>query len=235
MELFGKTRFPMIRDAAYLVTLGPHGFYWFSLPRPTVEQERLSMPPSAPVIESASLDALLLGEDRALLNDILPGFLETRTWYGGRRRTLRSVAVTDVVRAEAVPQPIYFLIARAEYLDADSEDYLLPLVWVPGESPVAGGATLAIVSLGAEAGRAAARGARSWSATEDPAASRALLALVARGTGDETIVGTVLPGGEPTETDFAADPRRIGRSNHATSIRFADRFVLRLSRRLEEG
>ena len=32
-EVLGRTRFPPITDAPYLLTLGPHAFIWFSLPR----------------------------------------------------------------------------------------------------------------------------------------------------------------------------------------------------------
>ena len=46
VELFGGSEFPAVGDLPYLVTLGPHGFYWFSLegrdeadwaPRPVLE------------------------------------------------------------------------------------------------------------------------------------------------------------------------------------------------------
>ena len=33
-ELFGQTTFPMIGELPYLVTLGPHSFYWLSPRRP---------------------------------------------------------------------------------------------------------------------------------------------------------------------------------------------------------
>jgi maltose alpha-D-glucosyltransferase/alpha-amylase len=31
VELFGQTEFPVIKDQPYLLTLGPHAFYWFAL------------------------------------------------------------------------------------------------------------------------------------------------------------------------------------------------------------
>ncbi len=34
IELYGETRFPMIGDLPYLLTLAPHGFYWFRLEVP---------------------------------------------------------------------------------------------------------------------------------------------------------------------------------------------------------
>ena len=31
VELFGRSSFPPIRDEGYVLTLGPHAFYWFAL------------------------------------------------------------------------------------------------------------------------------------------------------------------------------------------------------------
>ena len=31
VEIIGNTRFPRIGELPYLLTLGPHGFYWFRL------------------------------------------------------------------------------------------------------------------------------------------------------------------------------------------------------------
>jgi maltose alpha-D-glucosyltransferase/alpha-amylase len=33
IEMFGRTVFPRINDASYLLTLGPYQFYWFRLRR----------------------------------------------------------------------------------------------------------------------------------------------------------------------------------------------------------
>jgi maltose alpha-D-glucosyltransferase/alpha-amylase len=33
VELFGESPFPAIGELPYLLTMGPHGFYWFRLER----------------------------------------------------------------------------------------------------------------------------------------------------------------------------------------------------------
>jgi maltose alpha-D-glucosyltransferase/alpha-amylase len=38
VELLGKTKFPMIGDLPYLLTLGPRGFFWFQLTDPADER-----------------------------------------------------------------------------------------------------------------------------------------------------------------------------------------------------
>jgi maltose alpha-D-glucosyltransferase/alpha-amylase len=44
VELLGGSRFPRIGELPYLLTLGPHGFYWFRLPRPAGEHGQGAVP-----------------------------------------------------------------------------------------------------------------------------------------------------------------------------------------------
>ena len=51
VELFGRTEFPIITDKPYLLTLGPHAFYWFSLESKVTPAE----PPTAQAAPSRAL------------------------------------------------------------------------------------------------------------------------------------------------------------------------------------
>jgi maltose alpha-D-glucosyltransferase / alpha-amylase len=233
VELFGKTKFPVVRDGTYLVTLGPHGFYWFSLDRPTVEQERLSMPPSPLAVVCTSLDALLLGDERPLLGDVLPPYLEARPWYEGRHRTLRSAQIADAVRVETPKGAIYFVFVQVDYADAAQETYMAPLAWVAGDSLAARAGVVALVHVaGGERGALV-------DATEEPWAASALLELIAgqktAAAGESEIVASTLRLLPRSEVDTDAEPRKLGRERGHTSIRYGERFVLKLARRLEEG
>ena len=233
VELFGKTKFPVVGDGPYLVTLGPHGFYWFSLDRPTVEQERLSMPPSPLAVVCTSLDALLLGDERPLLGDVLPPYLEARPWYEGRHRTLRSAQIADAVRVETPKGAIYFVFVQVDYADAAQETYMAPLAWVAGDSLAARAGVVALVHVaGGERGALV-------DATEEPWAASALLELIAgqktAAAGESGIVASTLRLLPRSEVDTDAEPRKLGRERGHTSIRYGERFVLKLARRLEEG
>jgi maltose alpha-D-glucosyltransferase / alpha-amylase len=236
VELFGKTQFPLVRDAAYMVTLGPHGFYWFSLEQPSVEQQRISMPPPPPAVQCSSVDALLLGDERPLLGDVLPAYLETRSWYAGRHLRVRSAQIESAVRVETAGRPIYFTQVRVEYTDAPDETYLLPLAWVGGESAPRPG-VLAFLQLGSETGDAA-RGALI-DAAEEPAAAKALLGVIlgqkTTMAGDSEIVASTYRGVQPAAGEIESDPWKVGRERDHTSIRYGDRFMLNLARRVEEG
>jgi maltose alpha-D-glucosyltransferase/alpha-amylase len=237
VELFGKNRFPPIGDGPYMLTLGPHDFYWFSLERPRVQDERLSMPPPPAALECTSLDALLLGDERSLLHESLPAFLEGRPWFGGRDRMLRSAHVTTVVRANLGAHPVFFVFTRVEYADAPSELYVVPLAWVPADRLSTHAAVLAFVTLAREAA-GAARGALV-DALEEPSSATDLLDAIARrerfpADGAELLASTFAEA-VPSEADRASEPRKMGRERAHTTIRVGERFVLKVFRRLDEG
>src|SRR4051794_26062749 len=91
VELSGGTRFPEVGDRPYFLNLGPFAFYWFTLERQTAD---------AVSEELASLGARTLSEvfaerNRAALERALTGSLRTRRWFGGKARTISSVAMRD--------------------------------------------------------------------------------------------------------------------------------------------
>ena len=212
VELFGKARFPVVGDAPYPLSLGPHAFYWFSLQRPKVTDERLSMPPPPAALECKSLDALLSGNERAALEEALPQFLEGRPWYAGRDRGLRSTHVEEVIRIGTDAQPVFVTLVRVEYLDAASELYALPLAWTPGEAAPPGAAVVATLHTTSDGARGAL-----VDATDEPVTARVLLDAMTR------------------ESDATLEPRKIGVERHHSTIRFGEQFVLRFFRRIDEG
>jgi maltose alpha-D-glucosyltransferase / alpha-amylase len=237
VELFGKTKFPAIGDGTYMLTLGPHGFYWFSFERPAIEDERLSMPPPPSTIECTSLEALLFGRERPLLDDALPTFLEGRPWFAGRNRSIQSVQVTDVVRAAIGAQVVYIVFVRAEYAESPAELYVVPLVWVPADRPPPPGAALAFVRIAGEGGDSVT--GVLIDALDDPPSARALLDAIARrlrfpGRESELVASTV---GDLvlSDEDRVSEPHRMGAERDNTTVRFGERFVLKLLRRLDEG
>jgi maltose alpha-D-glucosyltransferase/alpha-amylase len=238
VELFGRSKFPLIGDGSYMLSLGPHGFYWFSLDRPKVKDERLSMPPPTPDVECTSVETLLCGPERGLLDEVLPAFFDSRPWFLGRDRAVRTLRIEDVARIEVASRPvIYFAFVRVEYADGSSELYSLPLAWVPGERVPGSGTVVAILRVAGE-DSSSSRGALV-DAMDDPACTRALLQAIAQrkrtpGQAFELVASTV---GDVvlTDADLAADPGKLGPERQHSTVRYGDRFVLELLRRVEEG
>jgi maltose alpha-D-glucosyltransferase/alpha-amylase len=236
VELFGKTSFPAVREDAYVVTLGPHGFYWFSLERPGIAEERFSTPHlPLPSFECTDLEALLRSGE---LEDALLVFLEGRPWFARRDRGIRVARVTDVFRLKSGTSTVFLALVNVEYSDSDAEVYVLPLAFVPLERPPADGAVLAEVEVRVDEDAPPMHGALV-DALEDSAAARTLLEAIASkeeaiGTTGKlqiSMVGDVVL----TESDLRSDPRKQEPEKESTTLRYDDRFVLKMFRRLDEG
>jgi maltose alpha-D-glucosyltransferase/alpha-amylase len=227
IELFGHTEFPLIGELPYLLTLGGHSFHWFSIePPPSTTAADLAAAYQPPTIACASVESLLLGEDRVALEDALPAFLETRHWFGGRAFRVSGLRIEEAIALGGA----YLIVARVEYADRDADRYLIPLAVAPlveGRPipPVA-----MVASLKLPTGEAAL-----VDAAEEPEGGRAILNAIVdrrRAVGLAGIVEATpfvpleAPAGEPTN---------ISAAHAAAAIRYGDRYLLKMFRRLEEG
>ena len=231
IELFGKTRFPVIGTAPYVLTLGPHGFYWFALKRPGAVDERLSIPRLPAAVECTSVDALLFGDERPLLDEPLRAFLETRRWMARRERLLRSARVEETFRiggVDAEPS-LVLVIARAEYTDGQTELCALPLALVPEAARAPAQAIVAALE---------GKGLL-LDALEEPVAARALLRALTRegvvAEGEHELAITTAGAPPPGEAELTPEPRKMGVERDDTVVRYGDRLVLKLFRHVLEG
>ena len=134
--MFGRNRVPTDRRSPYLLTLGPHSFYWFSLEAPavSVEPRPSGMEQPLPVLAADdSWQQLLKPGPRGRLEALLPAFLRRARWFGGKARQ-----ITRVRLFEAVPVPIdsveeaVVTFLSVAYTQAEEETYLLPLAYSMG-------------------------------------------------------------------------------------------------------
>ncbi|MFH0753457.1 MAG: maltose alpha-D-glucosyltransferase [Candidatus Omnitrophota bacterium] len=122
-ELFSHNNFPPIKDTPYVLTLGPHSHFWFSLKRPKasiLEHE------STPICVKSQWDEVLTGEVVHYLEmEILPHYLEGCRWFSGKSRTIRSVRISDVMSVHQGGARIS--VVNVQYTSGAPEGYLLPL------------------------------------------------------------------------------------------------------------
>ncbi|MBV9302456.1 MAG: maltose alpha-D-glucosyltransferase [Acidobacteriaceae bacterium] len=243
VEMFGRTDFPVIGEPYYPLTLGPNSFYWFSL-----EQRSVPVSVSAPALDGGRqavpivavpvLAGLWEDNTRAAIAAVLPKFLNARRWFRGRTRRYRSIEIIESI--PLVPNKYFILLVRIEYTAGDPETYVVPLGSARGdeaqilqdEHPEA---------LIAEV--RAADGARSflYAATVSDELLSLLLEAFARRK-RFTAAGGILSaernrrfrnlwGGTHPNLQPAHEPA----SEVNTSIRYGDRFVLKLLRKVEPG
>ncbi|MCL2448067.1 MAG: maltose alpha-D-glucosyltransferase, partial [Polyangiaceae bacterium] len=132
VEPFGETVFPPVGDAPYVITLGPHGFYWFSLDAPGGRGELHALTPPEPIV-CASVEALLGSRE---IEPTLVLFLETRSWLSGRPANVRDARIDEAIRIGQGPDPLFMVIVRVEYSDGDWERCAVPLCLVPEDRAV---------------------------------------------------------------------------------------------------
>jgi maltose alpha-D-glucosyltransferase/alpha-amylase len=238
VELFGSTDFPEIGDLPYFVTLGGHGFYWFSLEdhaaKGTDHDRHLS-------VRGAPVD-VLKGGAKAPLNRVLPSYLAERRWFRDKSRRIRSTEIVDVI---AVPGrngggPAGHLAVVDVNLDQGlPETYVLSLAYAEDEAAAEirkwrPESVVTELSAGSREGLV-------YDALTSPDFSKALLDVMSRRrrlAGRQGHVESI-----PTRAlrqlrhgladDASAVPISTEQSN--TSVIIGNQLVLKVIRRLEEG
>ncbi|MBV9861301.1 MAG: maltose alpha-D-glucosyltransferase [Alphaproteobacteria bacterium] len=146
VELLGRSVFPIIGEAPYLLTLQSHSFFWFELtPRaPEAEAaERQSTPPEFVTLVMPRGWDDLFGQHnlQQLEREVIPAFLPRQRWFGAKDRRVRrarTIARGEIPRASgdaASVDPYLVQVLEVEFADG-MQQYLLPLatVWSPAES-----------------------------------------------------------------------------------------------------
>jgi maltose alpha-D-glucosyltransferase/alpha-amylase len=86
-EMLGRARFPTLKDAPFMVTLAPYGFFWFQLIREDLDhiEAPSTVPELATIVIKDGWNELLQGRSRFIFErDVLPAFLPGRRWFAER-------------------------------------------------------------------------------------------------------------------------------------------------------
>ena len=244
VEMFGHIEFPPIGDLPYFITLGPHSFYWFTLEPQRVPGDQIELAgPAAriPVItDVARWEDLFSGKGRVRLARVLPGYLVTRRWFGGKARRIKDVQVADAIPLPYGGSTGFMVIASVDYTEGDSERYLLLLTGAHGESAerVAWESPHSLIArVRLESGDEAVL----VDALLEPAFSDALLRAIVgrrrlRGAMGELVSATTPALRRLTSgRDGRMEPTVIGMEQSNTSLSFGDALFLKLFRKLEPG
>ncbi|MBM4259049.1 MAG: maltose alpha-D-glucosyltransferase [Deltaproteobacteria bacterium] len=133
VEMFSCNAFPLIGEPPYFLTLAPHSFYWFSLEGRTITPEpRVTLPSASVVTLNGSLASLLQNGKAAPLEGALLAYLRNQRWFGGKARTVRSTAVSEILRVP-MDDECYAVSLLLTYTEGDPETYVLTLGVATGE------------------------------------------------------------------------------------------------------
>jgi maltose alpha-D-glucosyltransferase/alpha-amylase len=232
VELFGRARFPAVGAHPYLLTIGPHDFFWFGLDR---SQSLGEEPTGLPRITVRGEVAGVLRSTREL-EKVLVGDIVGRRWFRGKAQTVSGGRIVDRVEIPGADCVIAFV--QVEYVEQDPEVYVLPLAVATG---VDAGLKLleAPSSVIAEVGGGDETGVL-YDASTDPAFGAALVSLAANRKklkGRETTVSSLsMAASRGLAQTIEGQQARPGQSEQSnTSVIFGDQLVLKLFRRFDPG
>ena len=247
VELFGRTPFPPVGELPYFITLGPHGFFMFSLEpqRATVLAAGRSDGEAAlPVLRaSGDLETLFQGKAKAALEEVLPAYMRARRWFGGKARPIKTVAIREVVPMPLGSQTAYILLVEVQYLEGDAQGYVLPLTFALGDQGERVRSDMPYAAVASIQRDGLPEPGLLYDASVDRAFSTALLEAIARrrrlrgAVGELVFNPTAAMRRRLTEAveDGTAEPTLMKAEQSNTSVVYGDHFILKLFRRLEVG
>ncbi|HEX7184677.1 MAG TPA: maltose alpha-D-glucosyltransferase [Thermoanaerobaculia bacterium] len=248
VELFGRSAFPKVAEGLYPMTLGPHSFYWFELvtvpgqlgkPRQAAPGVELSEAQIPTLVIRGSWESCLEGHSRDDLEGALAAILPSRRWFGGKARRIRGVTITEAIPLEGGAR---LLLLHVDYADAEADAYALPVAFVPDTQAELGdrlrqaGSPPILARL--ESSQPEGTGLL-YDPLGEAAFSRALLEAMARNGRFRGERSDLLAAAAPIFTEARGEgdlePALLSGDQSNTSLRFGDRLVLKLFRRIEPG
>ena len=232
VEVFSRNAFPAIRKSPYVLTLGPHSYYWFTFqPKYERRAERKHTVPT--LTAAAELQSLLDdGARERIENEILPAYVTTRRWFGAKARTLREMRVLERSSISAEANAGQLWIVEASFLDGPTENYALPVKIVSADKAkvISQSAPSAIIARFED-------GSILFDAVWDDEFREKLFRLMldrqpASGRNGK-LVGVISP--RIGKIDHVPLSNVLGTEQSNSSVLYEDKFFLKLYRKLEDG
>jgi maltose alpha-D-glucosyltransferase / alpha-amylase len=257
IEVMGRTSFPSIAEAPYVLTLPGHGFMWFRLVKGSeaaAKRDDRTLREELPVLvlfdgwQSLFRDRVVpwriaLSEKvRVQLEcELLPAFVAGQRWYAAKGETLKRVTLVDHVEWGEAPSSWLITLASAERATGEPQTYLLPLSLVWEDAPeermrAVQDATIARVRQQGRVGALA-------DAFSDEAFCRALAGAIGAGEDIRCARGTIRFMRARAFTELAGNDaaawqgqvRSMGAESSNTLLVLGERLLLNASRRLHPG
>lgn len=244
VEMFGETPFPTITKDPYFLSFGPHGFYWFVLePLPAVSLAIAAQPDSgvAAITTTEKWQDALLGESKNELEQRLPDYVQSQRWSGGKARSVRSVKIIDSMPLAGPEEDgAHATLLDIAYEEGENQVYVLAIGFAEAERAdaiVRDSPSAAIARLNLPNGRSGLLFDAIW----DADACSALLARIYEQTTSGGAAGSLHASSTRHFRQLwqSSEPRLshrlVGAEQSNTSVILADKFILKLFRRPEEG
>jgi maltose alpha-D-glucosyltransferase/alpha-amylase len=233
VEMFSRNSFPTIKKSAYVLTLGPHSHYWFVL-QPHGEHRRATKKRLVPTLNGRpELQSLLDdGERNRIEREILPEYISNCRWFGAKARTLREMRVLEHSPFSSQDNAAQLWVIEASYLDGPTENYALPVKIASGEKAknISHSSPHAVIARFDD-------DAILFDAVWDSDFRENLFRLMLDRQHASGRNGKLVGASSPRVSEVATVPPShvLGAEQSNSSMLFADKFFLKLYRKLEDG
>jgi maltose alpha-D-glucosyltransferase/alpha-amylase len=239
VELFGNVEFPPVTEPRYLLTLGGHGVFWFSLARRDADASGAHHPAVfvPAIVTAADAGAATWFRSGSSLEATLARYVPGRRWFRSKTRKVTGARLADGVPLPAPATGVHLAFVELAFDEGDPELYVLPIALVEAhEAP-------ASALLGVR--RSAEEEPHVWltDASQDGRVGRALHALA---TSEERLRGGKLElagirseaqarDSSPQRDSSPPSARALSGEQSNTSYVVGQEYVGKLVRKLEEG
>jgi maltose alpha-D-glucosyltransferase/alpha-amylase len=236
-EVFSRNLFRPIRKSRYVITLGPHAYYWFALQAPTDARRALKKRVVPTLKAPAELEILLHDNQREQLErEILPAYIRNCRWFGSKARTFRHLKVIEQlpISADADGAQLWFI--EISYLDAPTETYAIPVKIASDDDArgVSQNAAHAIIARFAGSDGAVLFDA-IWDATFRSQLFEAIVSRQAIKARAGTFVGVIATRFEGDQNVISSNSQVVSGEQSNSSMLFDNKFFLKLYRKIEDG
>jgi maltose alpha-D-glucosyltransferase/alpha-amylase len=247
VELFGSVRFRPIDKTPYVLTLGPHSFFWFEL-QPAKAADLHAAPgpgrTGVPLVVEQDwrelCDACLPAMQRAL-----SAYLQRARWFGGKSRAIRSLEVLDQVPVALASGEARWLVVRLNYVEGEPETYALAVTYAEGAQADELRKSSPAAVIAAVQARGSTTEGLLYDAVQDPDFPAALLDVITRrralrGTTGKLAGLPLPPLRAALQVTGPRTARPLGAEQSNSSVLFRDQdgngqLLLKFVRRLEPG
>jgi maltose alpha-D-glucosyltransferase/alpha-amylase len=134
VEMFSGNGFPQVTERPYVLTIGPHSFYWLAL-RKAEQIDTAAGDQEQPLTLGASWKAIVTNDQaRQQLSQVLRGYIQQCRWFGGKGRTIRRFRIAESITISARQDLVHVLILKVSYVGAPQESYMLAICMFADEA-----------------------------------------------------------------------------------------------------
>ncbi|MEO1051867.1 MAG: maltose alpha-D-glucosyltransferase [Bacteroidota bacterium] len=135
-EVFSQNKFLDVDQDQYPITIGPYGYFWFSVETPDVDNQTADQEELRSLQTDTSWEKFFgnYNEVKRLEKKILPYFLPKCRWFTGKAKTITKIQVDKAIPLKIENGTAFLLIVEVCYAEGLPEFYFLPVSFIKADS-----------------------------------------------------------------------------------------------------